>query len=161
MRAQPMSNLNRPLGAAVALAAAFALAAPAAAQIYDPATDSYSAPYVAPPADSYTGAYVDELVVIGPAGPDGPRRLSRAVNIGDLDLATRQDRELLRIRVRDTARDLCRALGEDSSGPSPLIPSCEQQAVRDARPQVRVAIDQAYARVRYADLDARYRYYPY
>jgi len=153
MRAQHTTNrLKRPLGVALSLAAAFAVAAPAAAQIYDPATDTY------------TGPYVDELVVIGPVGPDGPRRLSQAVSIRDLDLVTREDREVLRIRIRDTARDLCRALGEDSSGPSPLIPSCEQQAVRDARPQVRRAIDEAYAGARYAALEASPyapRYYPY
>jgi UrcA family protein len=150
-------RLNRPLGAALALAAAFAVAAPAAAQIYDPATDSYS------PVAGYDaqGPYVDELVVTGPIGPDGPRRLSRAVGLADLDLVRGEDRALLRIRVRDTARDLCRALGEEASGPSPLIPSCEQQAIRDARPQVRVAIDQAYARARYAALDARDPYAPY
>jgi UrcA family protein len=150
MRARPTTDrITRPLGAALALAAAFAVAAPAAAQIYDPATDSY------------TGPYVDELVVTGPVGPDGPRRLSQAVSLADLDLATPQDREVLRIRVRDTARDLCRALGEGASGPSPLIPSCEQQAIRDARPQVRLAIDQAYANARYAALDARDPYAPY
>jgi len=150
MRTQS-NRLNRPLCAALALAAAFAVAAPAAAQVYDPATDSY------------TGPYVDELVVTGPVGRDGPARLSRAVSISDLDLLTRQDQELLRLRIRDTARDLCRALGEDSSGPSPLIPSCEQQAVRDARPQVRLAIAQAYAGARYAALEARdpYARYPY
>jgi hypothetical protein len=63
--------------------------------------------------------------------------------------------------VRDTARDLCRALGEEASGPSPLIPSCEQQAIRDARPQVRLAVDQAYANARYAALDRRDPYAPY
>ena len=152
MRAQS-NRLNRPLGAALALAAAFAVSAPATAQIYDPATDTYAGPYV------------DELVVIGPVGPEGPRRLSQAVSLRDLDLTTREDREVLRIRIRDTARDLCRALGEDSSGPSQLIPSCRDQAVRDARPQVRLAIDQAYAGARYAALEARDpyapRYYPY
>lgn len=148
MRAQS-NHLNRSLGAALALAAAFAVAAPAAAQIYDPATDTYD-----------TGPYVDELVITGPLGPDGPRRLSQAVSLRDLDLVTPEDREILRIRIRDTARDLCRALGEEFSGPSPLIPSCRDQAVRDARPQVRLAIDQAYARARYASLEARDPYAP-
>lgn len=148
MRTQT-NRLNHSPGAALALAAAFAVAAPAVAQVYDPATDSY------------TGPYVDELVVTGPVGPDGPARLSRAVSIRDLDLVTRHDQELLRLRIRDTARDLCRALGEDSSGPSPLIPRCEDRAVRDARPQVRLAIEQAYAGARYAALEARDPYAPY
>jgi len=134
--------LNRPFGA-LALAAAFAVAAPAAAQVYDDVPE------------------VGEVIVTGPVGPDGPASLSRVVSLRDLDLATREDREVMRIRIRDTARDLCRALGEEASGPSPLIPRCEDRAIRDVRPQVRLAIDQAYARAHYATLDARDPYAPY
>ena len=137
-----------PLCAALALAAA-AAAAPAAAQVY---------------ADEGP-AYVDEVVITGPLAPDGrPALLSRVVSIRDLDLATREDQALLRLRIRDTARDLCRELGESDSGGSPIIPSCVDQAVRDARPQMRVAINQAYANARYASLTARDPYaplYPY
>ena len=139
---------TRAICAALALAAA-ATASSAGAQVY---------------ADE--GApYVDEVIITGPVGPDGyPTRLSRTVSLSDLDLATREDQTLPRVRIRDTARDLCRALGEDASGPSPLLgPSCETRAVRNARPQVRLAIEQAYDRARYASLDSPYapRPYPY
>ena len=148
MRAQPTRNhLNRSFGAALASAAAFAVAAPAAAQVYDSARDA--------------DPVLDEVIVTGPMTPDGPASLSRVISLRDLDLAWPEDREVLRIRIRDTARGLCRALGEDASGPSPLIPRCEDRAIRNVRPQVRLAIDQAYARARYAALDVPYRPYPY
>jgi UrcA family protein len=135
-----------PLCAALALAAA--VAAPAAAQVYADETP-----------------YVDEVVVTGPLDADGrPTRLSRIISVRDLDLATREDQALLRVRIRDTARDLCRELGENDIGSSPIIPSCVDQAVRDARPQVRVAINQAYANATYASLAAGNPYarpYPY
>lgn len=143
-------NLTTPLCAALALAAGAAVAVPAAAQAY------------ADEAPLYVSAnYVDEVVVPGPLSADGrPARLSRVISIRDLDLATREDQALLRLRIRDTARDLCRALGEDGRGYSPVAPSCEDQAVRDARPQVRLAVNQAYAR-RYAALEFPYAPYPY
>jgi len=109
---------------------------------------------VAVPAAAQT---VDEVVVTGPVGPDGPRRLSQRVSYADLDLATYAGQEVLRVRIRDTARSLCRALGEDNTGPSPLVPSCETQAVRDARTQVRratgVALAEAGRRTYYAYAD--------
>jgi len=151
------------LTAALALAGAAGVAAPAAAQIYDTpvyATPVYAAPaYAAPTYDTY----VDELVIPGPVYRDGrPARLSRVVNIRDLNLVMPQDREILRIRIRATARDICRELGEDFSGSS-IVPSCQDQAIRDARPQVKLAIDQAYARASYASLEARdpYAWRPY
>jgi UrcA family protein len=150
------------LTAALALAGGAALAAPAAAQVYD--TPVYAAPaYSTPAYDVAPPAYVEELVIPGPLAPDGrPARLSRVVSIRDLNLVMPQDREILRIRVRDTARDICRALGEDFIGSS-IVPSCQDQAIRDARPQVKLAIDQAYARAAYASLEARdpYAWRPY
>ena len=142
-------NLTSQLSTALALAAAAAVAAPAAAQAYDDGPLYVSA------------NYVDEVIVPGPLSVDGrPTRLSRAISIRDLDLANREDQTLLRLRIRDTARDLCRALGEDGRGYSPVVPSCEDQAVRDARPQVRLAVTQAYAR-RYAALEYPYAANPY
>ena len=120
----------------LALAAAtVAVAAPAAAQY------------------AYDSPYVDDLVVTGP-GRNGPDRLSQAVDIRDLDLATREGQAVLKWRIRDTAHVLCRALGEENSAPSPIVPSCVDKAIRDARPQVRLATNQAYARAYYASLDA-------
>ena len=128
-----MRTLSRTACAAAVLAAAAAVSAPATAQV------------------------VDEVVVTGPVGPDGPRRLSQRVSYADLDLATVAGQEVLRLRIRDTARGLCRALGEDRSAPSPLVPSCEVQAVRDARGQVRratgIALARAEGRTYYAYAD--------
>jgi len=109
------------------------------------------------PAVAQPGPYVDEVVVTGPVGPDGPRRLSQRVSYADLDLATYAGQEVLRVRIRDTAKSLCRALGEDNTAASPLVPSCETQAVRDARTQVRratgVALAEAGRRTYYAYAD--------
>lgn len=90
--------------------------------------------------------YVDEVVVTGPLGRDGPSRLSQRVSYADLDLATYAGRQVLKLRIRDTARSLCRALGEDSRAAGSVVPSCETQAIRDARGQVRRATDIALAR---------------
>ena len=81
---------------------------------------------------------VDEITVMGRMGPDGrPAELSRVITISDLDLATDAGVGALRVRVRDTARDLCRQLGETGGG-SGLLRSCEDEAVaramNDAKP---------------------------
>ena len=139
MRAQ----LVKPLVVAAGLAA---LALPAAAQ--------YATSY----ADD---TYVDEVVVAGRVAPGGPARLSQTVSIRDLDLTSYEGRRLLDLRIRAAARTLCRALGEGPGNGGPLLPSCEDQARRDARPQVRVAVNQAYANRAYAYLDTPYQRYPY
>ena len=120
-------------GAAIALA--LAPTAAAAQAVYD------------------DGTYVDEVVVTPYYYRNGPDRLSRVVSIRDLDLTTPSGREVMRLRIRDTARDLCRALGE-----SPGSRSCEDQAIRDARPQARLAVNQAFANRSYAYLDSGYPY---
>jgi UrcA family protein len=93
-------------------------------------------------------AAVDEITIYGPRlGPDGrPATLSRVVTIGDLDLRNAGDQRILRERIRATARDLCRELGEspDATAP-PLRQSCAERAVASAQGQMRLAIDQAYA----------------
>ena len=140
MRAQ----LVKPLVVAVGLAA---LALPAAAQ--------YATAY----ADDN---YVDEVVVPGVRlGPNGPDRLSQAVDIRDLDLTSYEGRKVLDLRIRATARSLCRTLGEGPGNGGPLMSSCEDQARRDVRPQIRVAVNQAYATRAYAYLDRPYQPYPY
>jgi len=108
------------------------------------------------------GPYVDEVVVPGVRlGPHGPDRLSQAVSFRDLDLTSYEGRRVLDLRIRATARTLCRALGEGSGNGGPLLPSCEEQARRDVRPQVRVAVNQAYASRAYAYLDTGAPPYPY
>jgi UrcA family protein len=115
----------------LAAAAMTALALPAAAQqVY----------YVA------DGPYVDEVVVTPTYRyRDGPNRLSQRVSYADLDLTTRAGQEVLRLRIKDTARSICRTLGEGPGNGGPLLPSCETQAIRDARPQVRRAVRYAFA----------------
>jgi UrcA family protein len=90
---------------------------------------------------------VDEITVYGPRlGPDGrPATLSRVVPISDLDLRNAGDQRILKDRIRATARDICRELGEnpDTAAP-PLRQSCAERAVASAQNQMRLAIDQAF-----------------
>ena len=131
----------------ITAAVALTVALPAAAQTYVAYDD---------------GPYVDEVVVPGVRlGPNGPNRLSQAVSFRDLDLTSYEGRRILDLRIRTTARTLCRALGEGSGNGGPLLPSCEEQARRDVRPQVRVAVNQAYASRAYAYLDTGAPPYPY
>ena len=109
----------------------------------------------AAPLAAQSQSYVDEVVVAPRYGPDGPRSLSQAVPVDDLDLTSRAGREIMRLRVHQTAGDLCRALKEDPDAWSPLTRSCREDAKRSARTQMRMAVDQAYARAdAYAYLDA-------
>lgn len=127
--------------AALTLGGAAVLATPAAAQyVYDP----------------YSGTYVAEVVVPGRYyrnyRGDRPTTLSRAVSYRDLDLATSEGQRVLKMRVRHTARDICRELGEGPGNGGPLLRSCEDDAVRSARGQMRYAIARAEARSYYASL---------
>jgi UrcA family protein len=115
----PFLSSRRGLAAALAVGGLLFAAAPAAAQ-----------------------TVVDEVTVMGGIGPDGrPDRLSRAVSYADLDLVYKADRDELKARIRWTARDLCRELGE--TGVSGLTPSCENAAVREAMAQARIAFAEA------------------
>jgi UrcA family protein len=85
---------------------------------------------------------VDEITVVGSMGRDGrPETLSRTVSFSDLDLATDAGADELRGRIRATARDLCRQLGE--TGGSGVTPSCVDLATRNALGDARVVIAQA------------------
>jgi UrcA family protein len=131
-----------PLAAGLTLCAGAALmTAPASAQTYydDPA-------YVS------ANGYVDEVVVPGHRLHDyyGPSQLSARVSYRDLDLTTYQGRQVLKMRIRDTAHDLCRELGEANAPGDALAPSCVDGAMRSARPQMKTAIAQAYAHPVYA-----------
>ena len=105
---------------------------------------------------------VEELTVTGRMGPDGePASLSRTVSYADLDLTMSADREVLKSRIRDTARDLCDELGENNTTYTPLVPSCRTSAYNSAMPQIRTAFAEAPSRRAYAmaraDADARTR----
>jgi len=102
--------------------------------------------------------YVGEVTVTGPANRDGPMRMSRVVSIRDLDLTTRYGQEQMRLRIRATARDLCRELGEGRDYSSAVAPTCVDRAIRDVRPQVRVATQRARINRAYAYFDYPYDY---
>lgn len=92
-------------------------------------------------------ATVGEVTVIGRYGEGlNARSLSAPVSYGDLDLTTGAGREALRQRVKLTARDLCRQLGEADLGGTAAQPSCEQDAVNSAAAQERIAFEQAVPR---------------
>jgi UrcA family protein len=88
---------------------------------------------------------LEELTITGRLGPDGRlETLSEAVSYADLDLRYRADQQVLRQRIRDTARSICRRLGaDDAQRPSPSIPTCESEAVNGAMPQFRTALARA------------------
>lgn len=94
----------------------------------------------AAPARLAAQTVVDELTVTGRYGV-GPsvRSLSTAVSYHDLDLTTEAGRDALRQRVRAAAYDLCRRLGEAGNGGTPLVPSCERDAMNSAAGQERLA----------------------
>jgi UrcA family protein len=92
-------------------------------------------------APAFAQSSVGELTVTGRLGEAS--RLSAVVSYADLDLTTRAGQDVLTMRIKDTAHDLCRQLGESDSASTPLVPSCEEGAVRDARAQVRTAVAMA------------------
>ena len=134
MRArQPLLTHRRlAVGVALALAAGFAAQA-AAAQPLDQ-------DYVGP-------AYVEELVIAPPVvrRDRDVQRLSQAVSYADLDLTTYHGRDVLAWRIRDTARQVCRALGESPRATSGATRSCQADAVRSVRGQMIFAVRRAYA----------------
>jgi len=79
----------------------------------------------------------EELIVEGRYGnvPDSVKSLSQAVSYADLDLSTEVGRDMLRQRIRLTARFLSNKLGETSSS-TPLTPSCQDEAVHSAMSRV-------------------------
>lgn len=85
---------------------------------------------------------VRELTVTGRYGTETPRSLSRVVSYRDLNLASKAGADALKLRINDTAKDLCRELGEpqDAGG---AAGGCRQDAVDHAMPQVRAAIADA------------------
>lgn len=75
----------------------------------------------------------EELVVTGRYGrvPDSVQSLSQPVSYADLDLSTKSGRDAFRHRIKLTARYLCEKLGESSTS-TPIAPSCQDAAVKDA-----------------------------
>jgi UrcA family protein len=99
-------------------------------------------------ASALAQASLPELTVTGRAGE--AQHLSQAVSYADLDLTRPEDQTVLKQRIADTAHDLCDRLGEAGPASGPLVPGCEDAAVREARPEVRMAIAMAPERQAYA-----------
>jgi UrcA family protein len=86
----------------------------------------------------------DGVTVYGRRLPPGePGELSRAVSYRDLDLRTDMGATTLRKRVKDTAAELCKELGDTETRSTSIIPTCEEVAVGAASWDVRRVITAA------------------
>jgi UrcA family protein len=122
----------RTLAFAGLLAAVTATGAPVAAQ-----------PIETRPPDNVV--VVDEMTseIITVTGHELNRRpysLSEVVSVRDLDLARPNDQAVMRMRIAVAARDVCDKLNEQRPSAANLGRSCETVAIRNAMPQVRVAM---------------------
>lgn len=107
-----------------------------------------AAPALAQPASPATA---EQLTVTGQYGPFGPQTLSQVVYYGDLDLTTKAGRDMLDHRIRTTADDLCRRLGQQPHVHAPpLRLSCAEQAVASAKQAEQMAFASARPRGAYA-----------
>lgn len=84
--------------------------------------------------------------------------MSSPVRFDDLDLTTRHGAQRLRLRVRETARDLCHRLDLAYPVSAADSPPCYRTALDEAMPQANAAIRQArYARGAWRPRDDDYR----
>jgi UrcA family protein len=79
----------------------------------------------------------EEIIVTGRYGrvPADATSLSQHVSYADLDLSTAAGRDILRHRLKLTARYLCDKLGESDTS-SAVTPTCRDAAVADAMSRV-------------------------
>ncbi|WP_091739650.1 UrcA family protein [Phenylobacterium immobile] len=77
---------------------------------------------------------VNEVTVMGHYAGQGekPMSISRVVSYADLDLSRSKDMDILKQRVRYTARRICAELGEAPTNQANLDRSCQDTAVREA-----------------------------
>ena len=94
---------------------------------------------------------VEELTVTGHGARARPQAITEVVSYADLDLSYGRDRDVLRMRVNDTAGRICDRLNEPRPAPGNLGHSCQEVAVRDAMGQVREAYADARSAPRYAE----------
>jgi len=83
---------------------------------------------------------VEELTITGHSLKNQQLSKSRAVSFADLDLTRPADRQTLRMRVADTAGDVCEELNEPGPTPGNLGRSCQEIATRNAFADVKVAV---------------------
>jgi UrcA family protein len=83
---------------------------------------------------------VEELTITGHSLKNQQLSKSRVVSFADLDLTRPADRQTLRMRVADTAGDVCEELNEPGPTPGNLGRSCQEIAARNAFADVKVAV---------------------
>jgi UrcA family protein len=93
---------------------------------------------------------LDELTVTGHALRSQPQSLSETVSFADLDLTLAADRSILERRINAAAGRVCDQLNEPRTDRTNLGHSCQDIAVRNAMPQVRLAFADARAPARFA-----------
>jgi UrcA family protein len=120
-------------------AAAFGLALtalPATAQDYDNDT-------------SYNNGPNEQIEVIAPrfqyertplGAPPGKLSLSETVHYGDLDLTTREGAHELRVRIRETAQEICTRLADDYPVKQAPGTNCYKSALDTAMARADTAI---------------------
>jgi UrcA family protein len=86
---------------------------------------------------------VEELTITGHALKNQQLSKSRVVSFADLDLTRPADRRTLRMRVADTAGDVCEELNEPGPTPGNLGRSCQEIATRNGFADVKVAVANA------------------
>lgn len=83
---------------------------------------------------------VEELTITGHALKNQQLSKSRVVSFADLDLTRPADRQTLRMRIADTAGDVCEELNEPGPTPGNLGRSCQEIATRNGFADVKVAV---------------------
>jgi UrcA family protein len=105
-------------------------------------------------AQDYSNAAYDEpesVIVEVPrlhTAPDGTVKMTRDVDIRDIDLRTRDGARALRSRIRETAEDMCEELWSRTTAPGERVEGsdlrrCAHDAYRKAMSQVHEAIYEA------------------
>jgi UrcA family protein len=101
---------------------------------------------------------VEELTVTGHGLRNHELSKSRVVSFADLDLTRPADRQTLRMRVADTAGDVCEELNEPGPTPGNLGRSCQEIATRNGFADVKVAVAAARGAA-YAETNLRDNWY--
>lgn len=98
---------------------------------------------------SYSNGPNEQIEVIAPkfsyertplGAPPGTLKLSQNVSYSDLDLRTRSGAKELKLRVRDTAQDICTQLAEQYPVKQQPGTSCYKTALEDGMRKADIAI---------------------
>lgn len=144
MSTKCLATTVRRLSLLAATAIGLVLAAPASAQQYDRQYDRYGEPVFGNSSD-------EEIVVTAPryrprseiGAPIRDVAISREVRFDDLDLRTASGAHELKLRIRDTANDLCQRLNIRYPVSYGNNPPCYQTSVHRAMYQADRAISDA------------------